>query len=89
MAFAWWDMWIKGIRVKTLQHLLLIMARYCTGYENVPFIDFYGRYGHGSDRKVLNNVKDVVELLMKKEDMSKRRAYDYATAIKRIQFMTF
>lgn len=86
MAFKWWDHWTKGIRPKSLRVAVLLLAKYCYGHEGLPFIDFYGRYGH--DGITLSKMKDVVKLFMEKEGMTKRVAYDYAKTIKNIQFLT-
>ena len=86
MTLEFWNIWIKGIRIKSLKRLLLLMAKYCYGYEGVPFIDFHGRYGHKG--VVLNEISEVVELFTQKEGISQRTAYDYAIAIERIQFLT-
>ena len=86
MAFEWWDMWTKGIRVKSLRVLVLLVAKYCYGHEGVAFIDFYDRFAHQGEKLI--KMKDVVDLFMEKEGMTQRVAYDYANAIKTIQFLT-
>ena len=87
MSFEWYDMWIKGIRVKSLAHLMLLMARYCDGDKAFPFIDFYHRFNKG-DKTVLDTMQDVVKLFVDKEGMTKRTAYDYAKTIYNIQRLT-
>ena len=88
MSFEWWDMWIKGIRVKSLKQLMLLMAKYCYGGEGLPFIDFYQRFRHTEEKIVLDKIQDVVKLFMEKEGMTKRTAYDYAKTISNIQRLT-
>jgi hypothetical protein len=79
---------VKGIRVKSLRLFVLLMVKYCTGFEEMPFIDFYSRYGHTNTAVVVDKLEDVVKLFVEKEGMSRRKAYDYARAIQQIQFLT-
>jgi hypothetical protein len=67
---------------------MALMSIYCYGHEGVPFIDFHKRYHHEPGEKVLRTLPEVVEMLMEREGMSRRSAYDYAKTIERIQFLT-
>ena len=86
MQIEYWGFWQKGIRPNNLRQLILLMARYCYGNEDTAVIDFYGRFA--KTERTLEKMKDVVDLFVKKEGMSQRRAYDFAQSIKKIQFMT-
>lgn len=88
MSFEWYDRFQKGIRVKSLCQIVLLMAKYCYGHDGIPFIDFEHRFRHSESSMILDKLSDVTKLFMEKEGMSKRRAYDYAKTIKQIQSLT-
>lgn len=84
----WYEHWTKGIKTKTLARLVAMVAKYYHGHEDIPFIDFYDRYRHKPNQKVLRTVPEVVRELIENEKMSRRSAYDYAKVIQKIQFIT-
>jgi hypothetical protein len=71
----------------TLKRLVLLWTLYCQSHQGEVLIDFTLSIAQKVHHEgtVLHELKDVVQLFVSREDMSRRTAYDYAKAILAIQ----